>query len=759
MTAPQNDLSATAAAVRERLEEEAAHARLAAWHAQRREAGAAGDDRDEDEETDADPPTPGAAGPAEVEAAPPAPRLPADKVSRHHKLHRGHFTFLRAYVQGLDVAAMWDRYMAINGAATDLRSVRRGLRLLREDMAAAAMRFNQVEVAQLLADIEVDITKLPDVQPAKLPTLEEFIFERGLDGEREAEQLHAYHEEYGEPSERQQIHALRMTNLIAALWKLEFKAAEKPAGADPVDAWLREEMAEPLKEAGVTTLRQLVDRVNGLGHSWAAGLRAIGAGKASRIVAWLRDPDHNIGVPIGAHALAPRDQVPAEVLRAVVAPATAVVPIDKFIVPPALDGSAGVFRGPKPCMLTADTDFHAMLAYVRSKPGLSAAAIADLQERERAAGAEPGPAAPLAWLRYLSKTQAGILAEIYRFMLWSIIERGKATSSINMEDAAAYRDFLANPAPADRWSSGARGREKYLPSWRPFAGPLSPATADKALKTLGAWYNYLHRSGYQTANPFTGVKAAAAPAQALAADRGFTQHEWAYINGQLAALAPTSANRRLRFGMRLMYATGMRCAEVVGAQVQHLRWASYPPTVDDPEWLEGWELGIVGKGNKPRVVPVPDIVIADLTLYLASRGLPADLRAPESKRAHLLGQAIDVAEQAPWSPAAQTDVDPLAGIGAQTWYDSMKAFFRRCADQLQAHEPDAAAQLARASTHFLRHSRISHSLEAGTAQHIERDLAGHSSLDTTSSYAHTNGKQRMRGSAHFFASAGVQGTT
>ena len=153
--------------------------------------------------------------------------------------------------------------------------------------------------------------------------------------------------------------------------------------------------------------------------------------------------------------------------------------------------------------------------------------------------------------------------------------------------------------------------------------------------------------------------------------------------------------------MRLMYATGMRCAEIVACQVQHLRWASYPPTVDDLEWVEGWELGIVGKGNKPRVVPVPDIVIGDLTGYLASRGLPADLRAPESKGAHLLGHAVDVAQQAPWSPAAQANVDRLAGIGSQTWYDSMKGFFRICADQLSAHDPEAAAQLARAGAHFL----------------------------------------------------------
>lgn len=751
----------TAGDVAQRLEEEAAHACLIDRQIKQRLAAGVAQDQDEGEHRLGSEEHNAVDAIAVVHQSPflpdaaPLPPAPADKVGRYHKLHRGHFTFMRAYVEGLDVPAMWERYMAINGDPTDPRSVRRGVRILREDLAAAARRFDQAEVEKLIATIAVDIQTLPSVTPHKMPTLEEFVFERGLDGERESEQLAAFQEAYGTQSEQQQKHTMQLRNLLAALWKLEFKAAEKPAGADPVDAWLREEMAGPLRAAGVTTLRQLVDRINGHGYSWFAGLRAIGAGKAARIIEWLRSPENDIGMAIGAHALAPRSSVGEDARRAVVACATAVVPIDKFVVPKELDGSVGTYRGPRPCMLTADTDFHAMVAYVRSKPGLTASEIVTRKERAALRGVDV-EALPFGWTKYLSNTQTLYLMEIYRFMLWAIIERGKATSSINMEDASAFRDFLTNPQPGYRWCSGVRGREKYLPAWRPFAGPLSPNAANKALKILSGWYNFLHRSGYQTANPFGGVKAAAAPANALSIERGFTQHEWAYINQQLETLAPTSAGNRLRFGTRLMYVTGMRCAEVVAAQVQHLRWVSYPPTADDPEWVEGWELGIVGKGNKSRVVPVPNILIADLAEYLASRGLLRDLRALENKRAHLIGAAVDVAEQAPWSPAARRPVDPLTGIGAQTWYAALRGFFRRCAKQLTEHDPVAAAQLGRASTHFLRHSRISHSLDAGTAQHIERDLAGHSSLETTGHYVHTNGKQRMRGSAKFFASAGVQ---
>src|ERR1700754_934253 len=123
--------TATSAEVQERLEEEAAFARVAAWHAQRRVALASDDpDADADDEDGGDAPTAPAAPAASAPAGRTAKvraRHTGGRVGRRYQLHRGHFAFMRAYVQGLDLGAMWDRYMAIEGASTDMRSVRRGL--------------------------------------------------------------------------------------------------------------------------------------------------------------------------------------------------------------------------------------------------------------------------------------------------------------------------------------------------------------------------------------------------------------------------------------------------------------------------------------------------------------------------------------------------------------------------------------------------------------------------------------------------------
>lgn len=49
------------------------------------------------------------------------PTIPIHRTPR--KLHQGHFAFMRALVQGLDERAAWNRYLAQEGDATDLRLV------------------------------------------------------------------------------------------------------------------------------------------------------------------------------------------------------------------------------------------------------------------------------------------------------------------------------------------------------------------------------------------------------------------------------------------------------------------------------------------------------------------------------------------------------------------------------------------------------------------------------------------------------------
>jgi hypothetical protein len=96
------------------------------------------------------------------------------------------------------------------------------------------------------------------------------------------------------------------------------------------------------------------------------------------------------------------------------------VPWERLAVPGEFDGSRGAFRAPKStCRLSADNDYEAVQGW---------------------------------WLALheSTATQSAYRKEAERLILWAIVERGRALSSLMTEDAVAYRTFLRRPAPRSR---------------------------------------------------------------------------------------------------------------------------------------------------------------------------------------------------------------------------------------------------------------------------------------------------------------------
>jgi integrase/recombinase XerD len=98
-----------------------------------------------------------------------------------------------------------------------------------------------------------------------------------------------------------------------------------------------------------------------------------------------------------------------------------------------------------------------------------------------------------AWLARFIDTKATFdtyRKESERLLLWSTTELRKPLSSLTHEDLLLYRRFLADPQPAQRWVMTGRKVARADPHWRPFSGPLSPASERQAfviLNTLFAW--------------------------------------------------------------------------------------------------------------------------------------------------------------------------------------------------------------------------------------------------------------------------------
>jgi len=645
-----------------------------------------------------------------VSPRPAPPRGPYGVV--RPRLHRGHFAFLRAVAQGLSPRAMWDRYLADAGAFDDGPRVHRMTGWIRAELGAAATRGGDFARARLL--------RLDLAPPAasSLPTLADFVRVEGLEAFSEAEQMSAYETTFGPALTRERRRTALLHRQLDAIHTLEAQVAQPVALADGCEAWLADTVAGRLRRAGLLTLGDLVTRIRARGPAWWRPLRGIGVRKAQAIVAFLRVhagtlgevPDRDTGTETaGTVALPVMDTCN---------PCRACTPLERFVPPAALDGSAGVYRCPRAqCRLAADNDREAILAWLASK------------------GEGPDGA--------INATQRAYRKEAERCLLWAVLARRRALSSLTIEDAVAYRDFLLAPPPD--WCS-AHTQPRWSARWRPLAGPLSAASCAYALGVLGNLFAFLGAQGYLSGNPWRAVRAPRTLTPGLDPGRGFTADQWRFLVRALAALPPTSANQRLQFALLMLYDTGLRLSELVAATADDLRQEG-PSSQGAGVGLEGWWLHVVGKGGRLREVPLPADLVHQLVDYLVARGLPGDPR--QAGGAALLGAATDRAARTPWARPRPTD--PAAPIAASTFHRQIKAFFRQCAETLATTDPPAARCLLRASTHWLRHTHASHALAAGVPVQIVQQNLGHRSLATTTLYVRTEAAARQAAMAQFWA--------
>lgn len=616
---------------------------------------------------------------------------------RTHKLHRDHFAFYRAIVQGVEPKAAWERYLQLGDERVDERRVRSAIASMRGEFAAAATRERRPGTARLVL---IDPNSLPEEK--QLPTLEEFAAARGLEDFSEAEKSEAYAAEFGSPSPRGSRRARLSARQLEALHWLEELMAEAPRQGDGVSAWFTPSLAQRLESAGLPTIRALVDRINGVGLRWWAHVPGIAKLKAARIVDWLRKHEGEIGVRIGSHVTTPRTQLHPNELASVVHASTSVVPFEKFKMPSELDGRAGAFRAPGPNLLGVDNDLAAVEMWLRSKRG----------------GEGKGEGATVRSYR----------KEAERLVLWAILVRKKPLSSLDVGDANAYLSFLQAPPPD--WC-GARHHQRWSPLWRPLEGPLSEASLGRSHSILKSLYGFLQSQSYSMGNPFSAVSLPRESGRALGSNRTLTVAQWQAVAAGFEK-DQSVTGRRLRRAVRILYATGLRLSELTAAKFGDLECIDIPGSSNP-----GWLITVVGKGKKVRQVPLPAHIVEELRFELQLAGLPEDPRGPANATLPLLA---------------------AFGEGREAWgssglYKAIKKALARIATDLVGTD---AEQLRSASPHWLRHSHASHALNGGTEraavplQIIQNNL-GHASVGTTSGYLTTERDARVIAMQRFWA--------
>ncbi|MBI2379487.1 MAG: tyrosine-type recombinase/integrase [Gammaproteobacteria bacterium] len=361
---------------------------------------------------------------------------------------------------------------------------------------------------------------------------------------------------------------------------------------------------------------------------------------------------------------------------------TAPMPLERLVgLPAALDGSSGRNRAPGQAQIAANTDLAAIETWLRE--------FVDSPQTERS-----------------------YRKEAERLLLWAMLECGKPLSGLAREDIQRYQDFLASPTPRERWC-GPRA-PRYSPRWRPFQGPLSAASQAQALTILNGLFSYLVNAGYLRGNPMGLVKRRLrnrASVRTRSQGRFLEQELWQRVWQHIVQACPQTGrewdrHERIRYLFTLLYMLGARVAELATHTMGSLQ-----------EVRGRWWWFVTGKGDKPAKVPVSTECLAAVVRYRQYLGLPP-LPRPDDSIALV---------------PSQKGTRP---ISANMVYRLVKATFAEVAQQLEVKDPPAAHKLRQASTHWMRHTAVTHMADEGLELRLLNRTARHEKLETTMIYLH-----------------------
>lgn len=327
-----------------------------------------------------------------------------------------------------------------------------------------------------------------------------------------------------------------------------------------------------------------------------------------------------------------------------------------------------------------------------------------------------------AWLRGFEdspSTHRAYAKEAQRLLLWCFFERGVAMSDLGADDLLDYFAFLASPPSS--WVADTPAPQGS-PGWRPLRGPLKESSVRQAKAIINAMLIWLVGNRYLAGNPCALVRTRRASGPKRI-ERFIRRADWEFMQGWLAAQPEESDKERREKARRLhllalLYLTAARLSDVALARMGDVRRR------DDGTWW--WK--VIGKGAKEEDLPVIDELLASVRAYRVFNGMAA-LPSPGEPTPLLMRLA---------GPEPRN-----ALLSANMVYRVVKSMFEGAADAAAAEGRDeTAAGLRRVSTHWLRHTSLTHQVEAGMPLTVVRDNGRHASIATTSKYLWTEDRQR-----------------
>jgi|TARA_B110000977_G_scaffold195861_1_gene275115 integrase/recombinase XerC len=215
----------------------------------------------------------------------------------------------------------------------------------------------------------------------------------------------------------------------------------------------------------------------------------------------------------------------------------------------------------------------------------------------------------------------------------------------------------------------------------------SNVTINRKIASLNAYYNFALKSGQLTQSPLLGHKSLKVQRKIALP---FSENEMDELLSKVPFPSDFEGTRD-RLIVSLLYATGMRRAELIGLKCSQLD-------------INISQLKVLGKRNKERVIPLVSSLIPLIKAYLSQRTA--------------LPERVD-----------------------DTYFfllPSGKKLYETLVYRVINHYFGLVSTKVKKSPHILRHTFATHLLNRGADMQSVKDLLGHASLASTQVYAHNN---------------------
>lgn len=216
---------------------------------------------------------------------------------------------------------------------------------------------------------------------------------------------------------------------------------------------------------------------------------------------------------------------------------------------------------------------------------------------------------------------------------------------------------------------------------------IAASSINRKMASLKSFYKFLLKTKQIDSNPFVKHKSLKTPKQVQIP---FSEKEMNSLF-ELHFLENDFDSVRNRLVVELLYATGMRRAELINLDIKAIDFY-------------GNSIKVLGKRNKERIIPLLASTSAVIKLYLTKRKELPIIHAPEKLILSKKGNKI-----------SETFV-----------YRLINDYFSTISEKVKR------------SPHVLRHSFATHLLNNGADLNSVKELLGHASLSSTQIYTHSS---------------------